>query len=84
MKILEPRNALAKIKTVINGLTAEIDTKRWLVKLKVRRKYSDQSRRDKKMENTGGGNIKDIWYSRIMFAVPEEMKENSLEVILRK
>lgn len=26
MKILEPRNALAKIKTVINGLTAEIDT----------------------------------------------------------
>lgn len=84
MKILEPRNALAKIKTVINGLTAEIDTKRWLVKLKVRRKYSDQSRRDKKMENTGGGNVKDIWYSRIMFAVPEEMKENSLEVILRK
>lgn len=84
MKILEPRNALAKIKTVINELTAEIDTKRWLVKLKVRRKYSDQSRRDKKMENTGGGNVKDIWYSRIMFAVPEEMKENSLEVILRK
>lgn len=84
MKILEPRNALAKIKTVINGLTAEIDTKRWLVKLKFRRKYSDQSRRDKKMENTGGGNVKDIWYSRIMFAVPEEMKENSLEVILRK
>lgn len=84
MKILEPRNALAKIKTVINGLTAEIDTKRWLVKLKVRRKYSNQSRRDKKMENTGGGNVKDIWYSRIMFAVPEEMKENSLEVILRK
>lgn len=31
MKILELRNALAKIKTAINGLTAEIDTDKEMI-----------------------------------------------------
>lgn len=79
MKILELRNALARIKTIIDGLTTEIDTKRWLVKLKVKRKYSDWSTRDKGMENTRQENVKDIWYSRIMFGVPEEKKERIVQ-----
>ena len=42
IKILKLRNTLAKIKTVIYKLTTEIDTKKLIVKLKVKRKYSDR------------------------------------------
>lgn len=46
------RNALAKIKTIIDGLTTEIDIKRWLVKLKIKRKIQTE---EKEMEYTGWG-----------------------------
>lgn len=57
IKILNLRNTLAKIKTVICKLTTEIDTKKLIVKPKVKRKYSDRCILDKRMENIGGGGM---------------------------
>ena len=55
------------------------------MKLKVKRKNSDWSTREKSWTIQGGrGDVKDIWYSRIMFGVLEAKKENSSKVILRK
>lgn len=55
MKILELRNALAKIKTVIDGLTTEIDIKRWFVKLKIKRKIQTDVQEKKRWNIQEGG-----------------------------
>lgn len=79
MKILELRNALAKIKTVIDGLTTEIDIKRWLVKLKIKRKIQTEVQEKKRWNIQLGGCKRHMIFQNNVWCPRREERERMVQ-----